>query len=138
VFPGRHRPPPTGHTVTHVSSASGCPPLAIPGRSWTLMAAIGVQDLRILRSPRGRPIRPRRLMHDRGMDSSADIAVVTGASSGIGAATARRLAAEGFHVVAAARRTERLDKLVGEIRAAGGVATAAGTDVTDDGSVAGL
>jgi len=77
-------------------------------------------------------------MHDRGMDSSADIAVVTGASSGIGAATARRLAAEGFHVVAAARRTERLDKLVGEIRAAGGVATAAGTDVTDDGSVAGL
>ncbi len=42
-------------------------------------------------------------------------AVVTGASSGIGAATARRLAGEGFRVVCAARRTERIEVLAQEI-----------------------
>ncbi|MBG0566908.1 SDR family oxidoreductase [Actinoplanes aureus] len=64
-----------------------------------------------------------------------NIAVVTGASSGIGAATARRLATEGFHVVAAARRADRLAELVEEI---GPGATAAQCDVTSDESVARL
>ncbi|MEU7590058.1 SDR family oxidoreductase [Micromonospora sp. NPDC049230] len=66
------------------------------------------------------------------------VAIVTGASSGIGAATARRLAAEGFHVLAAARRAERLADLVADITAAGGQATAVTCDITSDESVAGL
>lgn len=53
-------------------------------------------------------------------------AVVTGASSGIGAASARALAAAGFHVFCAARRTERIEALAAEI---GG--TAVTCDVTD-------
>ncbi|MDI6099903.1 SDR family oxidoreductase [Actinoplanes sp. NEAU-A12] len=64
-----------------------------------------------------------------------NIAVVTGASSGIGAATARRLAREDFHVVVAARRLDRLEALVKEI---GANATAVECDVTSDDSVAGL
>ncbi|WP_122981394.1 SDR family oxidoreductase [Actinoplanes teichomyceticus] len=64
-----------------------------------------------------------------------NIAVVTGASSGIGAATARRLAGEGFHVVAAARRADRLATLVKEI---GPHATAVTCDITSDDSVAAL
>jgi NADP-dependent 3-hydroxy acid dehydrogenase YdfG len=66
------------------------------------------------------------------------VAVVTGASSGIGAATARRLAVEGFHVVAAARRADRLAGLVEGITAAGGSAEAVPCDITDDGAVAEL
>lgn len=65
-------------------------------------------------------------------------AVVTGASSGIGEASARRLAADGFHVIAAARRAERLDRLVTDITANGGAATGVVCDVTSDDSVAAL
>ncbi|MDX6372748.1 MAG: hypothetical protein QOD98_1736 [Nocardioidaceae bacterium] len=64
--------------------------------------------------------------------------MVTGASSGIGAATARMLADAGFRVVCAARRTDRIDALAAEISASGGHAAAVSCDVTDAESVGGL
>ncbi|WP_080794012.1 SDR family NAD(P)-dependent oxidoreductase [Corynebacterium pacaense] len=60
-------------------------------------------------------------------------ALVSGASSGIGAATARALAADGWQVIIAARRVDRLEALAGEIGATPHV-----LDVTSDESVSGL
>jgi NADP-dependent 3-hydroxy acid dehydrogenase YdfG len=59
------------------------------------------------------------------------VIAVTGASSGIGEATALRLAAEGHHVVLGARREDRLASLAEKIRAAGGSADVRRLDVTD-------
>ncbi len=63
------------------------------------------------------------------------IAAVTGASSGIGEATARELAQHGFDVVLGARRLERLERLASEIIDAGGAARPMPLDVTDQASV---
>jgi NADP-dependent 3-hydroxy acid dehydrogenase YdfG len=60
------------------------------------------------------------------------VAIITGASSGIGEATALALAAEGAKVVVAARRAERLDALVKRIEANGGKALPIVTDITDE------
>ncbi len=66
-------------------------------------------------------------------DAHARVAVVTGASSGIGEATARTLAGLGFHIVAVARRTDRIRRLADEI---GGTAVSA--DITDAAAVQAL
>ena len=58
-------------------------------------------------------------------------AVVTGASSGIGAATARRLAEAGYRVVLAARRKDRIEELAAQLRDGGAEAVAHPLDVTD-------
>lgn len=69
------------------------------------------------------------------MTDTTRTAVVTGASSGIGAATARELVGQGFRVVCAARRAERLEALVAEL---GDAAVAVACDVTNDDDVARL
>jgi NAD(P)-dependent dehydrogenase (short-subunit alcohol dehydrogenase family) len=63
------------------------------------------------------------------------LAVVTGASRGIGAATAAAVAAVGAHVVLAARDGPALDLVAGRIREAGGQATPVPTDVSDEAAV---
>jgi NAD(P)-dependent dehydrogenase (short-subunit alcohol dehydrogenase family) len=63
------------------------------------------------------------------------VAMITGASSGLGRRFARLLAAGGAKVVLAARRVDRLEGLAGEIAAAGGEALAVAMDVTDEASI---
>ena len=102
-----------------------------------------------LRSPRAHPIGGSNLGHMStstsqneyaaaaealgALDDGTKVAVVSGASSGIGEATARTLADQGFHVVVGARRFERVSALAEEI---GG--TAVPLDVTDTNQVAAL
>jgi NADP-dependent 3-hydroxy acid dehydrogenase YdfG len=72
------------------------------------------------------------------MSKNAKTVLITGASSGIGAAAALRLADDGHRLFLGARRTERLDALVERIRAAGGTAAFRRLDVTDADDVRGF
>lgn len=73
-------------------------------------------------------------MHNAGVTDMSNIhnkvVLITGASSGIGEAAAKLIAAQGARVVLGARRTGHLEKIVNEIRAAGGTASACALDVT--------
>lgn len=72
------------------------------------------------------------------MAANDKVAIVTGAGSGIGRATALALARDGYSVVAAGRRPEPLEALAEEGRAVGGKVVSVPTDVTDPDSVAAL
>ena len=75
------------------------------------------------------PHRRKQMSNHNG--TPGKVVLITGASSGIGEAMARVLAASGAKVVLGARRTERLEKIVAEIRQAGGVAEFRKLDVVD-------
>jgi short-subunit dehydrogenase len=79
-----------------------------------------------------------RAMSSPASVSASRVAIVTGASSGIGAASARALAAAGFRVVLAARRLERLEALAKEIAAAGGSALPIAADLAREADCAEL
>jgi NADP-dependent 3-hydroxy acid dehydrogenase YdfG len=66
------------------------------------------------------------------------VAVVTGASSGIGEATARALAREGFALALGARREDRINRLAQEVTDGGGKALAIATDISDESSARAL
>ena len=65
------------------------------------------------------------------MDFKNQVVLIVGASSGMGRALALRLAAEGAHVVATARRKDKLDNLAAEIAQAGGRCLAIAVDAQD-------
>lgn len=69
------------------------------------------------------------------MDLTGRVAVITGASSGIGLAVSQRLAREGVAVVMGARRADRLEAAAEDIRSNGGRAEALATDVTSEAEV---
>ena len=77
-------------------------------------------------------------MQTDGTNIAGKVVVITGASSGLGEATARYLAERGATVVLGARRAERLQTLVDELTRMGGKATAFVTDVTDAAQVQAL
>lgn len=77
-------------------------------------------------------------IHNKCMNLTDQVALVTGASSGIGEATAKALAKEGVQVGLAARREERLEDVVDSIKNGGGEAIALPTDIRDEEQIAAM
>lgn len=77
-------------------------------------------------------------MHDISKPLAGQTALVTGASRGIGAATAKALAAAGAHVILVARKVKALEAVEDEIHAAGGTSTIAPVDLTEPDAVSRL
>ncbi len=75
----------------------------------------------------------RHLAQSHGQGWAGKVALITGASSGIGAAVARQLAQRGAHVLLVARRADRLELLADEIRRDGGTADVIVADLADEG-----
>ena len=75
---------------------------------------------------------------DRGSNTEPRVALVTGASSGIGRAAAVALGKAGYSVALAARRADRIDEAAAAIRASGGIAEPFATDLEADGAPAAL
>ena len=73
-----------------------------------------------------------------GQNGAGRVVAITGASAGIGRATALRLARDGAAIVACARRADRLEQLGQEIEAAGGRVVTVVADVTREGDMNGL
>ena len=72
------------------------------------------------------------------MDQAGKVAIITGASSGIGKAVALKLQGAGYHVVLAARREAELRRTAGDARMSGGQVLIQPCDVTDEASVEAL
>ena len=90
----------------------------------------------LLQTPRARARRlVRRLRHDDSSPLADRVVLVTGASSGIGEATARAAAARGATVLLVARRRDELARVQAEIETAGGRAATYPCDLTDGGAV---
>ena len=85
----------------------------------------------------------QKIMWDEGVEGRVGklndmVAIIGGASTGMGAATARLFAREGAAVVVAARSAEKLDSLVEDITESGGTALAVPTDANDRAAVAAM
>ena len=92
-----------------------------------------------IRNSRSSPPFPSGIKYPHSMNQSTQpVAVVTGASSGIGAATARHLARQGWRVVLIARRADRLRAIADEVDAAGGATMVEALDGADDRAMAAM